>query len=130
MHVCVTLAGLARGHGGLVFQSAFEGCKDIRLGVEAQVAFIRTVPHFLTSGLPVRDFDHLTINSSSMDWSLHWVTVGSSSLGQWEERLEGGGCGKYYVRWLGKKRGKSDHSKTIPGWKARESVPTSGWALP
>lgn len=47
LHACVCDlgAGMARGNGSLGFQSSFEGCKDIRLSVQAQIALIRDDSH-------------------------------------------------------------------------------------
>lgn len=47
LHACLCDlgAGMARGNGGLGFQGSFEGCRDIRLSVQAQVALIRDYPY-------------------------------------------------------------------------------------
>lgn len=59
---------MARGNGGLGFQGSFEGCKDVRLSVQAQVALIRDDSCTYLSPLPtalgllVRDSKHSTVN--------------------------------------------------------------------
>ena len=74
--MCDLGAGMARGNGSLGFQRSFEGCEDIRLSVQAQMARIGMIltPLPIASGLLVRDSKHLTVNSSSMEESIYWVT--------------------------------------------------------